>query len=81
MQLLPITPAQRAEVNRILWEQWHCPPSVSRGKAIDTTNLHGFFMYGEQRNPGCRYLQFENGACEIVTLNSFSKNAASARFL
>ena len=74
MQLLPITPAQRAEVNRILWEQWHCPPSVSRGKAIDTTNLPGFLCMENSEILGAVTYQFENGACEIVTLNSFLEN-------
>lgn len=74
MQLLPITPAQRTEVNRILWEQWHCPPSVSRGKAIDTTNLPGFLCMESSEILGVVTYQLENGACEIVTLNSFSEN-------
>ena len=74
MQLLPITPAQRAEVNRILWEQWHCPPSVSRGRATDTTNLPGFLCMENSEILGVVIYQVENGACEIVTLNSFLEN-------
>lgn len=74
MQLLPITSAQRAEVNRILREQWHCPPSVLRGKAIDTTNLPGFLCMENSEILGAVTYQFENGTCEIVTLNSFLEN-------
>ncbi|HMM32559.1 MAG TPA: GNAT family N-acetyltransferase [Clostridia bacterium] len=74
MLLLPITPAQRTEVNRILWEQWHCPPSVSRGKAIDTTSLPGFLCTENSEILSVVTYQFENGACEIVTLNNFLEN-------
>lgn len=74
MQLLPVAPEYRAEVNRILWEEWHCPPSISRGKVIDTTSLPGFLCLENGQTLGVVTYQFENGACEIVTLNSFSEN-------
>ncbi|MDP4181797.1 MAG: hypothetical protein Q8942_11975, partial [Bacillota bacterium] len=31
-------------INYILKDEWHCPPSISRGKIIDTTVLPEFLF-------------------------------------
>lgn len=74
MQLQEINEHYRDEVNRILREQWHCPPSVSKGKVIDTTTLPGFLYMEEERIKGVATYQVEDLECEIVTLNSFEEN-------
>ena len=73
MRIQEINENYRPEVNRILWEEWNCPPIVSRGKLIDTTQLPGFLsVYGEEITGVITY-QIENNECEIVTLNSFEE--------
>jgi hypothetical protein len=42
MYLQEINQEYRDVVNRIFAEEWNCPPSISRGKAIDTNALPGF---------------------------------------
>lgn len=74
MSVQPLTERRRARVNQILKEEWNCPPSVSRGRLIDTTSLPGFlFMEGEDIIGVVTYY-IEESECEIVTLNSFREN-------
>ncbi len=74
MFLHEINDKYRETVNRILEEEWHCPPSVSRGKVIDTTILPGFLYIDNAMVKGVVTYNIENEECEIVTLNSFEEN-------
>ena len=74
MQICEISEPYREEVNRILFEEWHCPPSVSRGRLIDTTILPGFLCLEAGAIKGIVTYHMERQACEIVTLNSFEEN-------
>jgi len=74
MQIMPIATEHREQVNRILWEEWRCPPSVSRGRVIDTTNLPGFLCMENGEIWGVATYYIEDDACELVTLNSFHEN-------
>ncbi len=74
MDILPITEEYRDEVNRILLDEWHCPPSVSKGKVIDTTNLSGFICLENDKIVGVVTYDISEYECEIVTLNSFVEN-------
>lgn len=74
MQVCEISAQYREEVNRILFEEWHCPPSVSRGRRIDTTILPGFLCLEAGTIQGVVTYHLEGRACEIVTLNSFKEN-------
>ena len=74
MRLLPISDLYREEVNRILFQEWHCPPSISKGRIIDTTRLEGFLCLEEDRIIGVVTYHIQAFACEIVTLNSFQEN-------
>jgi len=74
MNIVRITAAHRNEVNKILKNQWDCPPSVSKGKIIDTTVLPGFVSISDTGINGVVTYHIESSACEIVTLNSFEEN-------
>lgn len=74
MNIQPISPQFRGAVNAMLKDEWDCPPSVSRGRAIDTTGLPGFVSVEGDRINGVITYNIENAACEIVTLNSFEEN-------
>lgn len=74
MSIQPINENYRDEVNRILKEEWDCPPSVSRGKAIDTTTLSGFVFIKNEKIEGVVTYNIDGTDCEIVTLNSFEEN-------
>lgn len=63
-----------AKVNEILKDEWHCPPSVSRGRIIDTTVIPGFLVTCDEVIKGVITYLIENEECEIVTLNSFEEN-------
>jgi len=69
-----ITEEYREAVNKLLKDEWNCPPSVSRGKTIDTTVLPGYVALSGNRITGIITFNIENRECEIVTLNSFEKN-------
>lgn len=74
MNVQAISEKYRAQVNKILKEEWDCPPSISRGVAVDTTMLPGFvFLEGEEILGVVTY-HINNMECEIVTLNSFQEN-------
>ncbi len=64
----------RDTVNRILNQEWNCPPSISRGKIIDTNILPGFLFIEDEKIKGIVTYNIENEECEIVTLNSFDEN-------
>ena len=64
----------REAVNKILAEEWNCPPCISRGRAIDTTLLPGFVSLSENKINGVITYSIENSECEIVTLNSLEDN-------
>ena len=74
MGLKKISEKYRNEVNQILKEEWNCPPIVSRGKIIDTTDLPGFLYIEDEIVKGVVTYNIENEECEIVTLNSFEEN-------
>jgi RimJ/RimL family protein N-acetyltransferase len=74
MRIIPINEQYREEVNYRLKEEWSCPPVISRGRAIDTTELPGFVAIEEERIAGIVTYHMEEGACEIVTFNSFLMN-------
>jgi GNAT superfamily N-acetyltransferase len=74
MHLQEITEEYRDRVNQILKEEWNCPPSISRGIAIDTTVLPGFLFIENDAIKGVVTYHIRNKECEIVTLNSFEEN-------
>lgn len=74
MYLQKIDEKYRDTVNQILRDEWHCPPSISRGKIIDTTNLPGFLFIENEVIKGVITYNIEDEECEIVTLNSFEEN-------
>jgi len=74
MNIQEINDQYRDAVNTILKREWNCPPSVSRGNAIDTTVLPGFISLLGNRINGVITYNIENLACEIVTLNSLEEN-------
>lgn len=74
MYLQEINKEYRDTVNLILKDEWHCPPSISRGKIIDTTILPGFLFIKNEVIEGVATYNIENEECEIVTLNSFKEN-------
>lgn len=74
MYLQEINNEHRDAVNQILKEEWNCPPSVSRGKVIDTTTLPGFLCIENEVIKGVVTYNIVNEECEIVTLNSFEEN-------
>lgn len=74
MYLQEINKKYRDTVNLILKDEWHCPPSISRGKIIDTTILPGFLFIKNEVIEGVATYNIENEECEIVTLNSFKEN-------
>lgn len=74
MSIRVINDEYRSAVNELLKREWNCPPSVSRGKAIDTTSLPGFIFLSDNIIDGIITYNIENSECEIVTLNSFKEN-------
>ncbi len=74
MGLYPISEEYRNQVNQILLDEWHCPPSVSKGKVIDTINLPGFIYLENNKILGVVTYHICEFECEIVTLNSFIEN-------
>ena len=74
MRILPITDSYRPTVNAILKREWNCPPSISKGKAIDTTVIPGFVAVADDEVIGVVTYNIVDSECEIVTLNSFIEN-------
>ncbi|MDD3243712.1 MAG: GNAT family N-acetyltransferase [Eubacteriales bacterium] len=74
MRVHPICETDRDPVNAILFAQWHCPPSVSKGNLIDTTRLPGFLCSENDVIQGVITYHISHDQCEIVTLNSFAEN-------
>ncbi len=64
----------REAVNRILKEEWNCPPSISRGKSLDTTILPGFVSVAGENINGVITYHIDGDECEVVTLNSLEEN-------
>lgn len=64
----------REVVNQILSDEWNCPPSISRGKVIDTTILPGLLFIENEMIKGVITYNIEDEECEIVTINSFEEN-------
>jgi hypothetical protein len=47
MNIQEINDQYRDRVNLILQEEWNCPPPISRGRKIDTTDLPEFLCLEE----------------------------------
>lgn len=74
MSLQPINDKFRISVNKILKDEWNCPPSISKGKIIDTTKLPGFIFLDAENIQGVVTYNISDNECEIVTLNSLAEN-------
>lgn len=74
MHLCEISEEYRDAVNQILKDEWYCPPLISRGRIIDTTNLPGFLFIEDKVIKGVVTYNIENEECEITSLNSFEEN-------
>ena len=74
MNIQPIDVQHRDAVNSILKKEWNCPPSVSRGKTVDTTVLPGFLSLAMNKINGVITYNIDHSECEIVTLNSLEEN-------
>lgn len=74
MNIQAIDDQYRDAVNRILKEEWHCPPSVALGRSIDTLDLPGFVSLSDGVINGVVTYHIRQSECEIVTLNSFEEN-------
>ena len=76
MKILSITEEYRSTVNDILKREWNCPPSISKGKATDTTILPGFVAVATDNDEVTGVVTYNiiDSECEIVTLNSLIEN-------
>ena len=74
MKIQPIDAEHRDAVNNILKKEWNCPPSVSRGNAVDTTVSPGFISLSGNSINGVITYNIDHSECEIVTLNSLEEN-------
>ena len=76
MKILPVTEEYRPIVNDILKREWNCPPSISKGNAVDTTVIPGFVAVADDSDEitGVVTYNIVGAECEIVTLNSFIEN-------
>lgn len=74
MGLQPINESVQNKVNQILQDEWHCPPSISKGRVIDTTRLPGFVFLIDEAVQGVITYNIDGNECEIVTLNSLTQN-------
>ena len=74
MNIQALTHEYREAVNKILEEEWSCPPCISRGRALDTTILPGFISLADNKINGVVTYNIERNECEIATLNSFDEN-------
>jgi Acetyltransferases len=74
MKILPINEEYRPIVNDILKREWNCPPSISKGKATDTTIIPGFVAVDNDEVTGVVTYNIVDSECEIVTLNSLIEN-------
>lgn len=74
MSIRAIDGSTRAEVDRIIKDEWHGPMSVSRGNVLDTSVLPGFVFVEDNRVKGAVTYNIAGGECEIATLNSFTEN-------
>ena len=74
MNIQYIAQEYREAVSTILKDEWNCPPSVSRGRVVDTTTLPGFISLSGNKVNGVITYNIEESDCEIVTLNSLEEN-------
>ena len=74
MSIYEINENYRDAVNKILYDEWHCPPSISKGKSVDTTILPGFLFIENDVIKGVVTYNITDDECEIITLNSFEEN-------
>ncbi|MGI6669784.1 MAG: hypothetical protein ACOX4M_10620 [Acetivibrionales bacterium] len=68
MYLHEISEEYRDNVNRILKDEWHCPPLISRGRVIDTTNLPGFLFIEDKVIKGVITYNIENENARLLRL-------------
>ena len=74
MNIYEINEKYRDAVNKILYDEWNCPPSISKGKSVDTTVLPGFLFIENDVIKGVITYSITDDECEIITLNSFEEN-------
>ncbi len=80
-QIHPITPDDEGIVAALLTAEWGARLSVSRGKMLDAAKLPGFIVRDGDAIVGLVTLHFENGECEVVTLNAFVSGRGVGRAL
>lgn len=73
-EVLEIRNLDRGIVSKFISDSWGSSISVSRGKMFDTADLPGFICEKNDKIIGLVTYNVENDDCEIVTLNSETKN-------
>ena len=79
----PITPRTRALVTAFIEQAWHGTDMLIRGEVIDMTLAEGF-VWLEPDGMSVRALVtyiFQDGACEITSLNSLRENQGAGTAL
>ena len=75
----PTTKADQTWMRQLTVEQWGGETVVGHGLVYYPHQLAGFMATIEGERVGLLTYHMADGACEIVTLNSFSVNARVAR--
>jgi ribosomal protein S18 acetylase RimI-like enzyme len=73
VEIRPLRDEDRDWVERLITERWGGPLVVGRGRVWKPAELPGFAAYEEGRCVGLVTYEFENGACEIVTIDALDE--------
>ena len=73
-EIVALEEKDRADVNKILINEWEATDIIIRGEVIDGTKLDGFIALKDDEIIGLITYMIESNECEICSLNSFIEN-------
>jgi ribosomal protein S18 acetylase RimI-like enzyme len=73
LQIRAVDHGDRDWMRSLLRERWATPEIVTRGRVHDAARLPGFIAVVAEQSVGLVTYALENGACEIVSLDSLQQ--------
>ena len=74
MNTIPLTDANRAEVDAYIRDEWGGPMMVTLGNLFDTRALPGFIAVEGEQLVGAAIYRIDGEACEIAALYALAEN-------
>ena len=74
MEICPVNPANRQQINEFIKSQWFSTDMVIKGEVVDLTTVDGFAVFEKEELIGLITYRIMEDECEITSFDSLREN-------